>query len=74
MSGENIGRLNVYLQDALGPQELVWRIVGDQGEEWKSAVIPLSRTRPFKVFQLSLNCMQRPQRVMVVTIGQIYLP
>ncbi|XP_028403045.1 uncharacterized protein LOC114525810 [Dendronephthya gigantea] len=46
MHGENMGRLNVF-----GPgmdnqnRTLLWRIVGDQGKEWKQGVVKLEKNK-----------------------------
>lgn len=49
MWGQNVGRLNVYVKDFYGEKKLVWRLGGDQGDQWHKANIPLSQPRAFKV-------------------------
>ena len=49
MSGEGIGRLNVY---AVGQDEatsLLWRLSGNQGNGWKIAEVPIYAVQGYKV-------------------------
>ena len=42
MHGKNMGRLNVFGPSSKdGNQTLLWRIAGDKGSEWQSAVVKL---------------------------------
>ena len=41
MHGERIGRLNVYIKNGLSHKALLWRLAGDQGDQWNNAQIPL---------------------------------
>jgi hypothetical protein len=44
MHGENMGRLNVFgVKD--GNKTLLWRLAGDQGVEWQSAVVKLEHNK-----------------------------
>ena len=55
LNGENIGRLDVYREfpDSLTEQaELLWRITGNYGNEWREAKIPVFSWRPFRVSRL----------------------
>ena len=49
ISGENVGRLNVYRLDQDDKPFLLWRLAGDQGNEWKSAQVPIDASQGFKV-------------------------
>lgn len=49
MSGENLGRLNVYSVDQDDKPFLLWRLAGDQGNEWRSAQVPVDAFQGFKV-------------------------
>ena len=49
ISGENVGRLNVYRVDQDDKPLLLWRLAGDQGNEWKSAQVPIDVSQGFKV-------------------------
>lgn len=50
MAGTSVGELIVYLKDA-GKESLVWELFGDQGREWKKAVIPIDEK--YKGFNVS---------------------
>ena len=42
MHGKNMGRLNVFSPNSKdGNKTLLWRIAGDQGNEWQSGVAKL---------------------------------
>lgn len=49
MYGSTIGRLNVYTRDYGGQETLLWRLAGDQGEQWYSASVPIASKLPFQV-------------------------
>lgn len=49
MSGENLGRLNVYIVDQDKKAFLIWRLAGNQGDEWKSARVPVNMSYAFRV-------------------------
>ena len=49
MYGSTIGRLNVYIRDHGGQETLLWRLAGDQGEQWYSASVPIASKLPFQV-------------------------
>ena len=49
MEGADVGRLNVYVEDGLGPKELQWRLTGHQESKWMEGKFMLFRTRPFRV-------------------------
>lgn len=49
ISGEGVGRLNVYIvgQDKL--TSLSWRLAGDQGNDWKLGQLRIDEVQGFKV-------------------------
>ena len=49
MSGENAGRLNIFTVDQENAISLRWRLVGDQGNQWKFAQVTLNAVHGFKV-------------------------
>ena len=49
MSGENVGRLDVFTEDIEGSSTHVWRLAGDQSTGWNEAQAKLVNHRPFKV-------------------------
>ena len=42
MYGLNIRELAVYVQTLSGSRHLLWRLNGEQGDDWKFASVPLS--------------------------------
>ena len=49
MYGSTIGRLNVYIRDHGGQETLLWRLAGDQGDQWYSASVPIASKLPIQV-------------------------
>ena len=50
MTGANMGRLDVYLEEAKSQRQLVWSLAGDRGEYgWHKAVVPLAANTTFRV-------------------------
>ena len=49
MSGENASRLNIFTVDQENTISLRWRLVGDQGNQWKFAQVTLNAVHGFKV-------------------------
>lgn len=49
MYGQNIGRLNVYVQTVIGSKDLVWRLAGPQNDSWLTAGVPIKTENAFKV-------------------------
>lgn len=41
MMGMHVGRLNVYTKNLRGNEKLLWRLFGDQTDEWKEAKLPI---------------------------------
>lgn len=49
MYGSRMGRLNVYIKDGLSRRTLLWRLAGDQGNNWKDAQIPMEGISAYMV-------------------------
>ena len=49
ISGEDVGRLNVYIVSQDDSASLLWRIGGSEGNEWKTAQVPIDVALGFKV-------------------------
>lgn len=49
ISGDDVGRLNVYIVSQDDSASLLWRISGSEGNEWKSAQVPIDVALGFKV-------------------------
>lgn len=49
MSGEDVGRLNVYIVGQDEETSLPWRLAGNQGNEWKIAQVAIDAAQGFKV-------------------------
>ena len=50
MWGKTMGELNVYVQEIGSTSELVWRLMGGQGDHWKLGTVPLAgKTSKFQV-------------------------
>ena len=49
ISGKNVGRLNVYIDDQEKATSLLWRLAGNQGNEWKVAQVHIHAVEGFKV-------------------------
>ena len=49
MSGEDVGRLNVYVVGQNEATSLLWRLAGNQSNEWKIAQVPIDVAQGFKV-------------------------
>lgn len=49
MSGENLGRLNVFSVDQNEKTFLLWRLAGDQGNQWKTGQAQVHSPFGFKV-------------------------
>ena len=49
MTGENVGRLNVHTVGQDDTASLLWRLAGEQGNDWKSAQAPIDAFYGFKV-------------------------
>ena len=49
MPGEGVGRLNVYVVGQDEAKSLLWRLAGNQGNEWKIAHLPIDAVQGFKV-------------------------
>ena len=49
MTGENVGRLNVYIVGQDSTESLLWRLAGNQSNEWKSGQVPIDVAEGFKV-------------------------
>ena len=49
MSGEDVGKLNVYIVGQDEATSLLWRLAGKQGDEWHIARLPVNATEGFKV-------------------------
>ena len=41
MHGLNIRTLNIYTRQPQSPEQLVWRLEGEQGDAWKEGSLPL---------------------------------
>lgn len=52
MSGENVGRLNVYIIDQDRKVALAWRLTGSQGEDWELGQFRIDAAQGFKVSNL----------------------
>ena len=52
MSGENVGRLNVYIIDQDRKVALSWRLTGSQGEDWELGQFRIDAAQGFKVSNL----------------------
>ena len=52
MSGENVGRLNVYIIDQDRKVALSWRLTGSQGEDWELGKFRIDAAQGFKVSNL----------------------
>ena len=50
MSGEDVGKLNVYVvgQDE-ATSSLLWRLAGNQGNHWNTAQLPVNAAEGFRV-------------------------
>ena len=56
ISGDDVGRLNVYIVSQDDSASLLWRISGSEGNEWKTAQVPIDVALGFKVtWQTSRN-------------------
>ena len=49
ISGDDVGRLNVYIVSQDDSASLLWRISGSEGNEWKTAQVPIDVALGFKV-------------------------
>jgi len=49
MSGEDVGKLNVYVVGQDEATSLLWRLAGNQGNEWNTAQLPVNAAEGFKV-------------------------
>ena len=49
ISGDDVGRLNVYIVSQDDSTSLLWRISGSEGNEWKTAQVPIDVALGFKV-------------------------
>ena len=49
ISGDEVGRLNVYIVSQDDSASLLWRISGSEGNEWKTAQVPIDVALGFKV-------------------------
>lgn len=49
ISGEDVGKLNVYIVGQDEATSLLWRLAGNQGNEWHPAQLPVNATEGFKV-------------------------
>jgi len=49
MSGEDVGKLNVYVVGQDEASSLLWRLAGNQGNEWNTAQLPVNAAEGFKV-------------------------
>ena len=49
MWGEDMGTLNVYMVDSDEKVQLVWRAVGNQGNQWKKAQAKINSVITFQV-------------------------
>ena len=56
MSGEHVGRLNVYIVDQDDAASLVWRLAGNQGNDWKYAQVFINVSQGFKVSDRKKKC------------------
>ncbi|XP_078344750.1 uncharacterized protein LOC144630294 [Oculina patagonica] len=55
MSGEDIGRLNIYVVGQNEETSLLWRLAGNQGNEWKIAQLPIDAVLGFKIMFESVS-------------------
>lgn len=53
MSGEDVGRLNVYIVGQDEATSLLWRLAGNQGNEWNIAQLPIDAAEGFKVGRIA---------------------
>ena len=49
MSGEDVGKLNIYVVGQDEATSLLWRLAGNQGNEWNTAQLPVNAAQGFKV-------------------------
>ena len=49
ITGDDVGRLNVYIVSQDDSASLLWRISGSEGNEWKTAQVPIDVALGFKV-------------------------
>ena len=49
MFGANMGNLKVEVETLSAVFKLLWRLVGDQGNSWKRAQVPVEGDTPFRV-------------------------
>ncbi len=49
MSGEGVGRLNVKIVGQDEATSLLWRLAGNQSNEWEIAQVPIDAAQGFKV-------------------------
>ena len=60
MYGKNIGRLNVFGPDSDGGNKtLLWRIAGDQGNEWQYGLVKLKHDSSQDFYEVSLTFFDR---------------